>query len=162
MRWLWAMLAVWAGPAAGLQGEPSAREIVDRVDRLLRGETSHGVASMEVVTQRTLEMEIWSLGTEYALIRILAPKKEEGTATLKAGDQIWNYLPKVDRTIKIPPSLMLGSWMGSHFTNDDLVKESRMIEDYDIAIGFEGDRDGVEVWEFVLTPKPEAAVRRAG
>jgi hypothetical protein len=144
-----------------LTAQESPREIIDRVDRLLRGESSHGVAIMEVVTEnweRSLTMEMWSLGTEFSLVRILAPPKEAGTATLKADDDIWNYLPKVDRTIKIPASMMMGSWMGSHFTNDDLVKDSRLVEDYDIEIGFEGSRDGVEVWELVLTPRPEAAV----
>ena len=139
----------------------TAEEIVDRVDRMLRGESSEATVVMEVVTEhwnRSMEMKIWSLGTEYSLIRILSPQKEAGTATLKANQDIWNYLPRVDRTIKLPPSLMSAAWMGSHFTNDDLVKESRIIEDYDIEIGFEGMRDGVEVWEFVLTPKPEAAV----
>ncbi|UCF40161.1 MAG: outer membrane lipoprotein-sorting protein [Gemmatimonadota bacterium] len=139
----------------------TAREIVDRVDRLLRGESSEGVVAMEVVTEhwsRTYELRIWSLGTEYSLIRILSPRKEAGTATLKAGNDIWNYLPRVDRTIKLPPSLMGAAWMGSHFTNDDLIKESRIIEDYDIEIGDEGVRDGAAVWDFVLTPKPEAAV----
>jgi outer membrane lipoprotein-sorting protein len=147
--------------SAALGSQESAREIIDRVDRLLRGDSSHGTAEMEVVTenwQRTLTMEIWSLGTEFALVRITAPAKEAGSATLKAGDDIWNYLPKVDRTIKIPASMMMGSWMGSHFTNDDLVKDSRLIEDYEVEIAFEGERDGVPVWEFTLTPKPEAAV----
>jgi hypothetical protein len=139
----------------------SPREIIDRVDRLLRGESSRGAVSMEVVTQhwsRTIEMRIWSLGTTYALIRITAPVKDAGTATLKVDKEIWNYLPRVDRTIKLPASLMGASWMGSHFTNDDLVKDSRLIDDYDIAIAYQGRRDGVAVWEFVLTPKPEAAV----
>ncbi len=151
--------------AAGLGGEAEAqespRDIMDRVDRVLRGESSRGIATMEVVTEhweRNLTMEVWSLGTEYSLVRITAPRKEAGTATLKAGNDIWNYLPRVDRTIKIPTSLMMGSWMGSHFTNDDLVKESRLVEDYDIEIAFEGSRDGVDLWEFVLTPRPEAAV----
>ena len=153
-----ALLLAWPGLAAG---QESARDIVDRVDRLLRGNSSRGTMRMDIVTEhwsRTMEMRIWSLGTKYALIRVIAPQKDAGTATLKAGNDIWNYLPRVDRTIKLPPSLMGASWMGSHFTNDDLVKESRMVDDYDIAIGFEGERDGVEVWEFVLTPKPEAAV----
>jgi len=147
--------------AASAHAQRTGRDIIDHVDRIMRGESSQGVATMEVVTehwQRSMTMDIWSLGTEYALIRITAPKKEAGTATLKAGDDIWNYLPRVDRTIKIPASLMMGSWMGSHFTNDDIVKESRLIEDYDIAIGYEGLRDGVEVWELDLAPKPEAAV----
>ena len=116
---------------------------------------------MEVVTEhweRRITMELWSLGTDYSLIRVQAPVKEAGTVTLMADDDIWNYLPKVDRTIKIPASMMAGSWMGSHFTNDDLVKESQLVDDYDIFITFEGDRDGVAVWEFKLTPLPEAAV----
>ena len=137
------------------------REIIDRVDRMLRGASSRADIAMEIATahwSRSLEMRAWSLGTEYALIRVTAPPREAGSATLKAREAVWNYLPRVDRTIKIPPSLMMGAWMGSHFTNDDLVKESRMIDDYDIAISFEGDRAGVAVWEFTLTPKPNAAV----
>ena len=147
-------------PRAGLAQE-SAREIVDRVDQMMRGRSSHGVLQMEVVTEhwtRTLEMEVWSLGTEHALIRVTSPRREAGTATLMVVNEVWNYLPRVDRTIKIPPSLMLSSWMGSHLTNDDLVKDSRIIDDYDIDIAYEGLRDGVEVWEFDLTPKAEVAV----
>jgi len=147
--------------AASVSSQETPREIIDRVDRILRGESSHGTATMEVVTEhwkRSLTMEVWSLGTEYSLIRVSAPTKEAGTATLKAGNDIWNYLPKVDRTIKVPVSMMSGSWMGSHFTNDDLVKESRLVEDYDIETSFEGERDGIDVWEFTLTPKPEAPV----
>jgi outer membrane lipoprotein-sorting protein len=116
---------------------------------------------MEVVTEnweREMTMELWSLGTDYSLVRLRAPRKEAGTATLMADGDIWNYLPKVDRTIKIPSSMMGGAWMGSHFTNDDLVKESQLIDDYDVELIFDGDRDGVNVWEFRLTPKPTAAV----
>ena len=152
-------LLVMGSALAGAQ--MTAREIVDHVDRIMRGESSHGIATMEVVTEnweRTMTVEIWSRGTEFSLIRITAPKKEEGTATLMAHDEIWNYLPRVDRTIKIPASMMSGAWMGSHFTNDDLVKESRLIEDYEISIGFDGTRDGVAVWELELVPRPEAAV----
>lgn len=153
-----------APDAAYAQNAPSsqtASEIMDRVDRLLRGESSRGRVTMEIKTEhwsRSLEMEVWSLGTERSLVRVTAPPREAGTATLKSGQEVWNYLPRVDRTIKVPPSLMMGSWMGSHFTNDDLVKESRIIDDYDIDISFDGARDGVRVWEFVLTPKPEAPV----
>jgi outer membrane lipoprotein-sorting protein len=159
-RTLSLVLTLFSAPTLA-HGQESARDIIDRVDRIMRGESSYGVATMDVVTEnweRSMTMEVWSLGTDYSLIRITAPNKEAGTATLKAGDDIWNYLPRVDRSIKIPASLMMGAWMGSHFTNDDLVKESRLVEDYDIEIEFEGERDGVEVWEFVLTPKPEAAV----
>jgi len=150
-----------AAQTATCAGLSDATEIVDCVDRIMRGESSRGVSTMEVVTEnwsRAMEMQVWSLGTDYALVRILSPRKDAGTATLKAGNEIWNYLPRVDRTIKIPASLMSASWMGSHFTNDDLVKESRLIEDYEITLAYEGDRDGVEVWEFDLVPRPEAPV----
>jgi Outer membrane lipoprotein-sorting protein len=156
------------GAIALLTALPAARaaaqtpqEIVDRVDRLLRGASSQGDLTMHITThqwQRSLELRIWSLGTDYTLVRLLAPQKEAGTATLKVKTDVWNYLPRVDRTIKIPPSLMMGSWMGSHFTNDDLVKESRMARDYDITASFDGERDGVAVWELTLIPKPDAAV----
>ena len=155
-----AAVAFLAAAPASAQVDPL--EIIDRVDRLLRGDSSRGVATMEVVTEhweREMTMEIWSLGTDYSLIRLRAPQKEAGTATLKAEEDIWNYLPKVDRTIKVPASMMGGAWMGSHFTNDDLVKESRLVEDYDIELTFDGDdADGAAVWEFRLTPKPDAAV----
>ena len=152
------VVALWVTPAFA---QESASDIMERVDRLLRGDSSRGVATMEVVTEnweRSVTMEMWSLGTDYSLIRVQAPEKEAGTATLMAGDDIWNYLPKVDRTIKVPVSMMAGSWMGSHFTNDDLVKESQIIEDYDIEIVFDGERDGTTVLEFRLTPRDEAAV----
>lgn len=146
--------------AQGLD-QDTARDIIQRVDRVLRGDSSRGVARMEIVTEhweRQLTMEMVSLGTDHSLVRVQSPAREAGTATLMADDDIWNYLPKVDRTIKIPASMMAGSWMGSHFTNDDLVKDSQLIDDYDIEIAFDGARDGVPVWEFRLTPKPEAAV----
>jgi hypothetical protein len=156
-----ATLCLGLEPAAAAQTSDAAREIIERVDRVLRGDSSHGVARMQVVTEhwdRELVMEMWSLGTDYSLVRVQFPAREAGIATLMADDDIWNYLPKVDRAIKIPASMMAGAWMGSHFTNDDLVKESQLIEDYDIEATYDGDRDGVTVWEFRLTPKPEAAV----
>jgi outer membrane lipoprotein-sorting protein len=155
--WLAAVLFSVASP---LQAQ-TAREIVDRVDRLMRGESSQGRVTMEIHTEyfsRSLEMEIWSLGTEHSLIRVAAPPREAGTATLKAGQEVWNYFPRADRTIKVPPSLMMGAWMGSHLTNDDLVKESRMVDDFDFETSFDGMRDGVDVWEFVMIPHPDAPV----
>jgi len=139
----------------------SAREIIDRVDQLMRGESSIARFTMDIQTEnwdRSLTLRAWSLGTEHALIRVESPQKEAGTATLRADQEVWNYLPRVDRTLKLPSSMMAGSWMGSHFTNDDLVKESRLVDDYEIEIEFDGTRDGVEVWEFVLVPLPEAPV----
>jgi hypothetical protein len=102
-------------------------------------------------------MQAWSEGTQKSLIRILDPPKERGMATLKVDQNIWNYLPKVDRTIKLPASNMSGSWMGSHFSNDDLVKHSRFSEDYDCEFTEKPDgKDGYYGIECI--PKPDAPV----
>ena len=138
-----------------------AREILEEVDDLYRSGSSYAKMSMEVKTkhyERSMTMEVWTSGKEKSLIRILSPRKEKGTSTLKSGKSIYTYLPKTDRTIRLSSGMMLGSWMGSHFTNDDLVKESRMSEDYDAKVTFEGTRDGVAVIEITLIPKPDAAV----
>ena len=143
------------------QTPETANAIIERVDRIMRGNSSRGVARMEVITEhweRQLTMELWSLGTDYSLVRLRAPTKEVGLATLMVADNIWNYFPKIDRAIKVPASMMSGSWMGSHWNNDDLVKESQLVEDYDIEMTFDGKRETVSVWEFTLTPKPDAAV----
>lgn len=145
----------------GQTEDMSAEDILNKVDDLYRGESSQGVMTMSITTEnwsRDLTLEFWSLGKEMSLFRILAPKKEKGTTTLKNEDDIWNYLPKVNRTIKLPSSMMSQSWMGSHFTNDDLVKESRFTEDYDFEITFRGERDEREVIEITCLPKEDAAV----
>ncbi|UCE83097.1 MAG: outer membrane lipoprotein-sorting protein [Deltaproteobacteria bacterium] len=137
------------------------KQILDKVDDLFRSSSSKGLATMTVTTahwKRSLSLEMWSKGKNKSLVRILAPKKEKGTATLRSGNDIWNYLPKVKRVIKLPSSMMAASWMGSHFTNDDLVKESRMADDYTFQITFRGEREGQEIVEVTCHPKPDAAV----
>jgi len=111
--------------------------IIAKMDELYRSNTSHGTMEMEIITphwERTLTMETWSQGMDKTFVVILTPDKEKGTATLRVDDEMWNYLPKTDKVMKIPPSMMMGSWMGSDFTNDDLVRESSLSEDYDYAI----------------------------
>lgn len=135
--------------------------LLDRVDDVWRGDASHAQLSMKVKTQhyeRTMRMQAWSKGADHTLVRIEAPLKEKGSATLKADDTVYTYLPKTDRTIRLTSGMMGGSWMGSHFTNDDLVKESRMRQDFDAKVSFRSERDGRAVIELTLTPKPNAAV----
>jgi outer membrane lipoprotein-sorting protein len=108
--------------------------------------------------ERSLTMQAWSLGRDRSLVKVLKPLKERGIATLKVGKEVYNYLPDTDRTIKITSAMMLGSWMGSHFTNDDLVKESRMADDYRTVVSLIGAREGVPIIELTSTPKPDAAV----
>jgi outer membrane lipoprotein-sorting protein len=139
----------------------SARALLDAVDDLYRSDQSRGRIRMEVTTpnwSRSLELEAWSRGTDLSLFRILAPKKEKGTTTLRRDNEIWNYLPKVRRVMKLPSSMMSASWMGSDFSNDDLVKESRMTRDYDFRFGDKQELDGRAVREILCTPKPDAPV----
>jgi hypothetical protein len=138
-----------------------AKEILRQVDDMWRGISSHTILTMQVKTfhyTRNMRLEGWSKGKEKTLVRILTPLKEKGTATLKSGNSIYSYLPRTDRTIRLTSGMMMGSWMGSHFTNDDLVKESRMEEDYDPSVSYEGRRDNQDIIEFTLIPKPDAAV----
>ena len=137
------------------------RYVMSKIDDLYRGNKSHGVIEMTVQTKhwtRTLSLESWSLGKDFSLVRILAPKKEQGTATLKARRDLFTYLSNTARTIKITAGMMGGSWMGSHFTNDDLVQVSRLSDDYEIKLVFDGDADGTRVYRFSLVPRPNAAV----
>jgi outer membrane lipoprotein-sorting protein len=103
-------------------------------------------------------LEQWSKGEDKSLFKILKPKKEKGLATLRVDKNVWNYMPKVKRVVKIPSSMMSSSWMGSHFTNDDLVKQSRMTDDYTFSITFEGMQDGKTIIEVTCLPNKEAAV----
>jgi outer membrane lipoprotein-sorting protein len=123
-----------AAPAS-VQTAPDQRalELVRKMDDLYRSKTSYAQLEMEVVTpdwQRTLVLRAWSGGLDKTFIRILEPKKEAGVGTLRLGNEMWNYLPNTDKVIKIPPSMMMSSWMGSDFTNDDLVKEYTFVNDF--------------------------------
>ena len=150
------MLAL-SGPAAAIEID----ELMRHVDRLWRGDTSQTTMTMSVKTsryERTMTMEAWSRGKDYSLVVIRKPVKDQNIATLKVVDNIWNYLPKINRVTKVPSSMMSGSWMGSHFTNDDLVKESTYEDDYLSRISFEGERDGRLIYEITSLPKADAAV----
>jgi outer membrane lipoprotein-sorting protein len=145
----------------GHAAPPDAHELVKRTDMALRGKTQQGKARMTVRTpdwERTLEMDYWSVNPNKTFILINAPAKEAGTSTLRIGSNMWNYLPKVERVIKIPPSLMLQAWMGSDFTNDDLVKESSLVNDYTHKIVGEVTEGGDACYQVLATPKPDAAV----
>jgi outer membrane lipoprotein-sorting protein len=123
-----------------------AAEILKKMDELYRSDSSKARFEMEIVTphwQRTLKIDAWSKGMEKTFLRILEPKKERGMTTLRIGNEMWNFLPKTNKVMKIPPSMMMGSWMGSDFTNDDLVKEYTFLKDYDFEMtGIENPEAG--------------------
>jgi outer membrane lipoprotein-sorting protein len=137
-----------------------AQDGVARVASLFSSMSSVATVNMQISNddgQHALSMKIWSEGDK-VLVRIISPQDEAGTAVLKEGSDIRYYLPKSNRTVKIPASMAMTPWMGSDFTIDDLVKEPFLTRDYTIATSFEGKRGDVAVYEYTLTPKPDAAV----
>jgi len=146
---------------ADISQEERANTILRSVDDLWRGSSSHAITTMKVKTahySRSMKMEGWSQGKDKTLFKVLEPRKEQGTITLKSGTNIYTYLPKTDRKIRLTSGMMMGAWMGSHLTNDDLVKEARLEDDYDASISFEGKKDGKNIIEFSLIPKQDAVV----
>lgn len=166
MTWTWWMgLWLWIGMAPGVRAaEPTDADEVEALlrhtDDLFRGTASRAVVEMQVKTrryERSMKMEAWSKGQDRSLIRILEPAKDAGVTTLKVGDNLWNHLPRVDRTMRVPAGMMSGSWMGSHFTNDDLVQQTRLSDHFTFDIQERPD-GGQGRWVVELTPKPTAPV----
>lgn len=151
-----------AAPAIPQPGDPGfVRYLLDRIDDLHRGGSSHGLMQMKVQTAhwtRAMAMESWSMGEDYSLVRILEPKKERGTATLKAKGDLFTYLSKTGRTIKIAGAMMGGSWMGSHFTNDDLVRGNRLADSFDASVADGPVVDGQPTHLLTLVPRADAPV----
>ena len=146
--------------AQGNETVHDVESIVKKMDQLYRSETSHAEMEMQIATphwERTLAMTVWTKGMDQTFIRITAPKKEQGVATLRIGNEMWNYLPKTNKVMKIPPSMMMGSWMGSDFTNDDLVKESSMLNDYTYQLVKPEDATPGQVY-IQLIPKEDSPI----
>jgi outer membrane lipoprotein-sorting protein len=138
-----------------------AREIIEKSENLLKGVSSKGTFRMTIVTPeytRTMTMESWWEGNEKALIVVMSPRREAGNRTLKVNNELWMYLRNTETTIKVPPSMMLQSWNGSDFTNDDLVRESSLVDDYTMSVLGEESMNGQETWKVQLLPKPTAPV----
>ncbi|HCG7091122.1 TPA: outer membrane lipoprotein-sorting protein [Vibrio parahaemolyticus] len=139
----------------------SAFDIVQKSDQAMRGKSSYSEATMEIVRPdwtRSMTMKSWTKGTELSLVLVTAPAKDKGSASLKRHREMWNWVPSIERVIKIAPSMLSQSWMGSDFTNDDLINQSSIVVDYQHALlgsdSFEGDK----VWVIEATAKPDAPV----
>ncbi len=149
---------VWAQSDADQR--PDIQEVVSSIDQMYRHDSSHTLMEMEIQTphwSRTLKLEAWSEGMEKTFIRILEPQKERGMGTLRIENEMWNYLPKTNKVMKIPPSMMMSSWMGSDFKNNDLVKEFTFADDYTFEyVQPKEARQGRLYLE--CTPKPEKPI----
>ncbi|ASB51152.1 outer membrane lipoprotein-sorting protein [Alkalitalea saponilacus] len=137
------------------------KEIIRRMEDNMRGDASFSEMTMKTVRPRyTREttMRSWALGDDYSLILVTAPARDQGTSFLKRGNEIWNYVPNIDRTVKMPPSMMSQSWMGSDFTNDDLVRGTSSVDDYDHKLLGSETIEGIECYKIEMIPHPETPV----
>ncbi|TVQ06609.1 MAG: outer membrane lipoprotein-sorting protein [Bacteroidetes bacterium] len=144
----------------GVSGQ-DPKAIMQRMEDNIRGDASYTEMTMETVRPRytrEISMKSWSMGDDFALILVTAPARDEGTSFLKRQNEIWNYVPNIDRTVKMPPSMMSQSWMGSDFTNDDLVRGVSTIDDFDHTLLGTETIDGVECYKIEMIPHPETPV----
>jgi outer membrane lipoprotein-sorting protein len=149
-------------PCPSTADTPDAAAMIRRIDQLLTGRSSVGVMTMSIKTpawSRSLKLKIWSQGKDLALVRVLeGGPRETGMMTLKREKQLWNWLPQAGRVMKLPSSMLGDSWLGSDFTNDDLLKGNSLTDDFNVAISGIEKIAGGDAWRAVLDPKPTAVV----
>ncbi len=139
----------------------TAKDIVIKADNLQRGKSSKSEMKMAVIRpkwMRTITMKSWSLGREYSMTLITSPAKDKGQVFLKRRSEMWNWVPAINRMIKLPPSMMSQGWMGSDYTNDDILKESSIVVDYNHKLTGEENISGLDCYKIEMLPKEEAAV----
>ncbi|NCB06843.1 MAG: outer membrane lipoprotein-sorting protein [Bacteroidia bacterium] len=146
---------------ASVANAQDIKEIIRQADEKFRGTSSEGELTMIIQRpswSREVSMKSWTLGNDFSLMFITAPAKEKGQVFLKRYNEMWNWVPSIERMIKIPPSMMMQSWMGSDFTNDDLVRESSLIKDYDQKLLGEETVQEMDCYKAELIPLDDAPV----
>jgi outer membrane lipoprotein-sorting protein len=139
----------------------TALDIITKADSLQRGLSNKSMFSMTIIRPkwtRTIKMKSWSLGRDYTMTYILYPPKDKGQVFLKRKNEMWNWVPSISRMIKIPPSMMSQGWMGSDYTNDDILKESSIVVDYNHRLTGEDTVSGMVCYKIEMMPKEDAAV----
>lgn len=139
----------------------TAKEIITKADNVARGTTSYAEAIITTVRpkwSKEMKMKIWSKGSDYSASLVTSPAKEKGSVFLKRKTEVWNYVPSIERTIKLPPSMMMQNWMGTDMTNDDLVKQSSIVVDYTHEIVGKEKVIDLDCWKLELIPLEDAAV----
>lgn len=161
LNWVVLVFLILPFGAIGQDSDLTAFEIMERAEKKLRGASSRASFRMEIVRpqwSREMRMKAWSLGNDYSLIVVTAPAREAGIGFLKRDKELWNWQPTIDRVVKLPPSMMLQSWMGSDFTNDDLIRESSVTEDYHHELMGTEQIGEYECYKILLVPKAESTV----
>ena len=139
----------------------SAKSIIEKAIDLTLGESSFSEMTMTITRPewtRTISLQSWSMGKDYYMILITAPARDKGQVFLKRQQNMWNWMPSINRLIKIPPSMMMQSWMGSDFSNDDLVRENSILVDYTHRILGSDTIDGYDCYKIELMPLEDAPV----
>ena len=156
-----AFILILIFPTSGLANDISAKDIITKAWNYMRGRTSVAVVHMTVHRadwQRESTIKAWTKGQEDSIFQITAPAKDKGNGTLKLGTEMWTYNPKINRVVKIPPSMMSQSWMGSDFSNNDLSKADSIIMDYTHEIVKTEKKGDLTVYTVNAVPKPDAPV----
>ena len=160
-RMLFLTLCLMLIPSLSFAAERSAESIIgDALDQM-RGMTSRSTNTMTIHRpdwERVMTIEGYTRDREYSIFWVLSPPRDEGNGTLKRGNEMWTYNPKVNRVIKLPPSMMAQSWMGSDFSNDDLAKSDTIVEDYIHRLTDVRTVDGQKVYVIDSPAKPQAPV----
>jgi outer membrane lipoprotein-sorting protein len=140
----------------------TASQIIRKADEKFNGELSgYSVMSMTIVRpswQRTVEFKSWSKENDYALTLITAPAREKGQTFLKRKTEMWSWNPSISRLIKLPPSMMSQGWMGSDYTNDDILRESSVVDDYTHSLINSEIVDGHDCWKIELLAREDSDV----
>ncbi|MDX1829862.1 MAG: outer membrane lipoprotein-sorting protein [Lutibacter sp.] len=139
----------------------TASEIVQKSDELIRGKTNTSIVNMEIIRptwKRTIGIKSWGRGQDYSMDYITSPAQDKGQVFLKLKTEMWNYIPAIGRMIKIPASMLSQGWMGSDYTNDDILKQSSIVVDYNHKLIDEETVNGYKSYKIEMTPKEDAAV----
>ncbi|MHA8062184.1 outer membrane lipoprotein-sorting protein [Aquirufa beregesia] len=158
MKYLFLFLALSACQILDAQ---SASEIIKKANDKMRGKSSQAEMLFKTTRptwSREMSVKTWSKGTQLAMILVLSPAKEKGIVFLKRKKEVWNWMPALERSIKLPPSMMTNSWMGTDFTNDDLVKEASVVDDYQHRLLKDTTIGSRPCYKIELTPKASTAV----
>lgn len=155
------LVGLFLSQQTNAQEDDKAKEIVKKSHEITLGKTSKTTMTMQIIRpewQREVSMQSWSMGTDYYQIYIMSPARDKGQVFLKRENNMWNWIPSISRMIKIPPSMMMSSWMGSDFNNDELMKESSLVKDYSHEIIGEEEIDNMMCYKIELIPLPLAPV----
>jgi len=158
-RLLAATLVFFAASASA--ADLDIHDLVDRANKALRGDSSRGRLVMTIENpdwKRSIEVEGWNKDRTFAFIVIRAPAKERGETTLRRKNEMWLWMPKVERVIKIPPTMMHSAWQGSDFTYEDIVKADSIVKDYTHKLLSTKKEEGRTVYHIEALPKPDAPV----